>query len=130
MALKPHEIERVRMLLREGLTIREVSKLTGHARPTVGTINESLWLPRYPTHGRPGPKPRDASPVSVRSVVDPATAYTERCPTCGGQVVMPCVLCAARKHHRTTAERRAVDDSMMHREATVSGSRRGGLSFD
>lgn len=130
MALKPHEIERVRMLLREGLTIREVSKLTGHARPTVATYADSMRLASHQRHGKPGPKPRDASPVSVRSVVDPATAYTERCPTCGGQVVMPCVLCAAREHHPTQAERRAVDDAMMHREATVSGTRRGGLNFD
>lgn len=102
MPISPEQAVLVRRLLAEGLHVREVARVTGISRDTIRMYANPRYAP-----GRPGPKPHDSLP-RLRSLATPEL-NGERCPTCGGLVVMPCVLCAARQHHPRIAEQRAIN---------------------
>jgi hypothetical protein len=79
-------VDEVRRLLREGgLSQRRIAVKLGISRGTVNAIALGR-RPDYPSHGRtdePGFTPPMGLPV--------------RCPTCGGKVQMPCLLCYVRR---------------------------------
>ena len=80
-------VQEVRRLLDEGeLSQRKIAKKLGVSRGTVGAIASG----RRGLYGRE-PDEEDDSLCCIE--VPP-----ERCPSCGGMVYMPCVLCRAREY--------------------------------
>lgn len=72
----------VRELLQQGLPYREIAAKTAVSRGTVESISKGKWKGKK----QPIPGPR---PVF-------STNQYERCPGCGGLVLMPCLLCRIR----------------------------------
>lgn len=104
--LSAAQVEEVRRLLAEGgRSQREIAKLTGVSRGTIGAIASG--------------KRRDRDPAQEENF-SLRHGPLVRCPECGGKVYSPCVLCRIRKlkaaeraDRRRTADRQtapAVDD--------------------
>ena len=74
--------EVVRLLTNWDLSQREIAKLAGVSRATVGAIAA-------------GKRIRSAAPPGPRAVAEPAGPLV-RCGGCGGLVVLPCRLCRVR----------------------------------
>jgi transcriptional regulator with XRE-family HTH domain len=99
--LLPAQVEEVRRLLAEGgRSQREIAKLTGVSRGTIGAIASGKRRDR---------EPRPEEDFSLRH------GPVVRCPECGGKVYSPCILCRTRKlkneeraDRRRTADRSAV----------------------
>lgn len=81
--LAPAQVEVVRRLLAEGnRSHRQIAKLTGVSRGTIGAIASGKRRDRDPT------PPED---FSLRH------GPLVRCPECGGKVYSPCILCRIRR---------------------------------
>lgn len=78
--LRPEQVATVRRLLRRHVSQRQIARRVGCSRSTVSTI----------AHGRDRARPR-----RVRDLPDEPGAH-ERCPGCGGKVLMPCRACRDR----------------------------------
>jgi transposase InsO family protein len=85
-----HEIKR--MLAAGKHSQRQIARLTGISRATVGAIASGA-RPEYQ------PRPRDDEP-------ERPTGPPSRCPTCGGRVFLPCRLCRIRAVKRRELERK------------------------
>ncbi len=115
--LAPALVAEIRRLLAETCcSQRQIAKLTGVSRNTVGTIaagrhrydsveetprDEGVDEPAGPLHAVGGR-------MHVTHAVDEPAGPPQRCPGCGGLVYMPCILCrtnqrAARRTPRTAA---------------------------
>ena len=70
-----------RLLDEENSSHREIARRLGISRGTVAAI----------AHGRRGVHGREEPPADVKESAPPA-----RCPTCGGMVRMPCLVCYLR----------------------------------
>lgn len=77
-----------RLLTTTRKSYAQIAADTGVSKMTVSQIDKKL--PGGATRGL-----RKSATVAGRSRSDP-TVY-ERCPTCGGRVIMPCKLCAVRR---------------------------------
>jgi hypothetical protein len=76
-------VEQVRDLLAEGLlSQRKIASRVGISRTTVGAIAQ-------------GKRPDCQSPFETYDLPEPV-GPPRRCPTCGGLVFMPCLLCHIR----------------------------------
>ncbi|MEM9658405.1 MAG: helix-turn-helix domain-containing protein [Planctomycetota bacterium] len=96
-----HVIREIHRLLDQGeLSQRSIAQRLGVSRGTVGAIAAG----RRGIHGRTSD---DAAPQR-RRVDQPVPA---RCPTCGGRVYSPCVLCRARRFRQLQRRFRPFDSS-------------------
>ena len=91
--ISPTLVAEVKRLLKQpGVSQRKVAMLTGVSRASVGAIAAG----RRPDYAhRCNPDDREG---------DMPQGPAERCPTCGGMVYMPCLLCSVRS---TKSEERA-----------------------
>lgn len=78
-------VQEVRRLLLAGCTYRQIARITGVSRNTIGVI------------ARGGRGADDDRAPSDYACLRPETP-PERCPTCGGLVYPPCQLCRVRRH--------------------------------
>jgi hypothetical protein len=95
-------VEQIRLLLREGtLSQRKIAKRLGVSRGTVNAIAQGKRTD-YP-----------GGPDALGDFV-PAAGPPRRCPSCGGMVFMPCLLCHVRSMraagNRSRCGRRALID--------------------
>ncbi len=97
----------IRRLLDEGqLSQRKIAAKLGVSRGSVGAIASGK-------RGLYGRDPEEAHPELCSLDLPP-----ERCPSCGGMVYMPCVLCRARRYGEQRRRLRELGS------ADSSGSRR------
>lgn len=83
------KVEEVKRLLDEGkLSQRKIAAKLGVSRGTVGSIANGK-------RGIYGREPDHSEPTLCCPDLPP-----ERCPSCGGMVYMPCVLCKAREYRQ------------------------------
>ena len=81
--LDSHIVKRIKTLLTvKKWSLRKIVKLTGVSRSTVLAIAAKKWTEHPPL----------LSDEALLAPLDPP----ERCPTCGGMVFMPCLLCRLR----------------------------------
>ncbi len=82
--IAPELVEQIKRLLAEGhLSQRAIARLTGVSRGSVNAIAQGK---------RHEPRPRRHEELLPQAPSGPP----QRCPTCGGLVYMPCVLCYVR----------------------------------
>lgn len=87
-------LDEVRRLLALGrLSQREIARQTGVSRGTVNAIANARWKKR---------PSREANDETDHLFKGPIV----RCPTCGGRVYMPCMLCHIRDLKTAEAEQR------------------------
>ena len=96
-----------RLLADEGLSQRTVVRRTGVSRGTVHAIARGK---------RPDHDPRDDPDDDGFQY---PTGPTKRCPTCGGMVLMPCLLCRVRAI--IESQRRGRYQSLGERELLFTG---------
>ena len=87
--LKPYQVEEVRQLHAQGLSRRAIARKTGRARVTVDRILNDL-RPDY-----------EVTRPNRRQTDDIFDGPPVRCPGCGGNVFMPCVVCRDRDARET-----------------------------
>ena len=86
--LPPSVVNEIRRLLTgEGLSYREIVRITGVSRGTVNAIAQ-------------GKRPDGLGRRDVSDDFLPPVGPPRRCPGCGGLVLMPCLLCHVRAMRR------------------------------
>lgn len=106
------KIQEVRALLKQGVSIRQIYRITGVHRQAINRLKSGHRPSKTYFNERIGGE--------VRNVfAEPDT----RCPVCGGLVAMPCLLCAVRTQHPVPAER--IKESLQPQ--LTGGTRHGGL---
>jgi hypothetical protein len=82
--IAPNVVQEIRrLLIEERLSQRSVALRTGVSRGTVHAIARG--------------KRRDLIPRIKDQEVEKPVGPLQRCPTCGGKVLMPCLLCRLRE---------------------------------
>ncbi len=87
-------VQEIRQLLAEKrLSQRKIATTLGVSRGTVLAIAR-------------GPHARETRPMTREEDLEERIGPVERCPTCGGRVIMPCLLCHVRRLQQRQKQRR------------------------